>query len=107
MDWFQHLVGLLRPGGHALSSPSAHVAHMVVALAVYILACRLIMRQLRGTWREVLLAAFNVAGIFGSPIYGRMLYGNGIFIAYLTVICLQYVALYIFCEKKGWLPWLA
>ena len=107
MAWAQHLIGLLRPGSHALSSPSGHVLHMVGALAIYIFACRLAMRQLRGTWREVLLAAFNVAGIYGSLIYGRMLYGNGIFIAYLIVICLQYAALYIFCEKKGWLPWLA
>jgi D-alanyl-lipoteichoic acid acyltransferase DltB (MBOAT superfamily) len=107
MAWVHHLIGLLRSGGHTVSSPSSHIAHMVGALAIYIVACRLIMRQLQGAWREVLLAAFNLAGIYGFLFYGKFNYANGIFVAYLVLICLQYVMLQVFCEKKGWLPWLA
>jgi D-alanyl-lipoteichoic acid acyltransferase DltB (MBOAT superfamily) len=100
MAFLHHLVGF-----H--SSPTAHVVRMAVALVIYIFASRLIMRHLAGCWREILFAAFNLAGVYGLLFYGRSNHFNLIFLIYVALVCFQYVMLRAFAEKKGNLPWLA
>lgn len=106
MAWMQHLISFLRPASVA-HSPSIHAMHVVVALVIYIAACRLVMRQLKGTSREILFAAFNLAGVYGFLFYGRQSHYKAMFAIYFLLICFQYAMLRAFSEKKGWLPWLA
>ncbi len=94
-------------GNAASPSPAIHVIHLAGALALYIVACRIVMRRLSGIWREVLFAVANLAGVYGLLFYGRQPYFTGIFITYVLVVIAQFIALWVFSEKKGWLPWLA
>jgi D-alanyl-lipoteichoic acid acyltransferase DltB (MBOAT superfamily) len=65
------------------------------------------MRRLNGLGREILFAAFNVAGVYGFLFFGRQSHSNGIFLVYLGIVVFQYIMLRAFAEKKSWLPWLA
>ncbi|HUE37392.1 MAG TPA: MBOAT family O-acyltransferase [Candidatus Acidoferrum sp.] len=107
MALIHHLIGFLRPANATHSSPFVHVMHLSAALVIYIVACRLVMRQLKGGWREILFAGFNLAGVYGFLFYGRQSHYNAMFVIYLVLICFQYAMLRGFSEKKGWLPWLA
>jgi D-alanyl-lipoteichoic acid acyltransferase DltB (MBOAT superfamily) len=102
-----HLIALLRTGHPAYQAPLLHLLHSALGLIIYVLACRTIIRHLRGVWREILFAGFNVAGVYGFLFYGRQNHSNGMFLIYLALIVFQYVMLRTFSEKKGWLPWLA
>jgi D-alanyl-lipoteichoic acid acyltransferase DltB (MBOAT superfamily) len=106
MVFFHHFADLLH-SEHLTPSPTAHVLHTAIALVIYIVACRLIVRQLKGLLREVLFAAFNLAGVYGFLFYGIYARYNSIFLIYLALICVQFIMLRAFAEKKGRLPWLA
>lgn len=80
---------------------------MAIALVIYILACRIVMRRLGGSCREILFAGFNLAGVYGLLFYGRSNHFNLMFLIYLALVCFQYAMLRAFAEKKGSLPWLA
>ena len=84
-----------------------HLVHMAVAIGIYIIACRLVMRHLRGTIREVIFVAFNLAGVYGFLFYGRQSHYTAIFLIYLALVLFQYTMLRVFAEKKGSLPWFA
>jgi D-alanyl-lipoteichoic acid acyltransferase DltB (MBOAT superfamily) len=107
MVWVQHLFGLLRPAGQAHSLPSAHLMHLAAGMVFYIAACRLVMRRLRGVWREILFAAFNLTSVYGFLFYGQHIHANGIFLAYVAIVSFQYAMLRAFSQKKRWLPWVA
>jgi D-alanyl-lipoteichoic acid acyltransferase DltB (MBOAT superfamily) len=87
--------------------PTVHVIHMAAALVIYVVACRLVMRWLGGHLREILFAAFNLAGVYGLFFYGRIAHSNLVFLIYVMLVCFQYVMLRGFAEKKGGLPWIA
>jgi membrane protein involved in D-alanine export len=107
MAFLHHLIGLLRPANRAHSLPPAHLMHLAVALVFYIVACRFIIRRWKGVWREVGLAGFNVAGVYGFLFYDQQSHFNGMFFVYIAMVFFQFVMLRAFSEKKGWLPWLA
>ena len=108
MSWPHHLIGaLLRRGNPAASPPIIHVLHLAIALLIYITVCRFVMRRFSGSLREIILAAFNVAGVYGFLFYRDQPHFNEIFAAYLVVIGFQFFMLWQFSEKKGRLPWLA
>jgi D-alanyl-lipoteichoic acid acyltransferase DltB (MBOAT superfamily) len=92
---------------HRPSLPSAHVVHFGTGLLIYIVACRFLMRSLCGIWREVLLAALNIAGVYGFLFFGRHSHYSEIFAIYVVLVTLQYATLRAFSGKAGWLPWLA
>lgn len=100
MGFLHHFTG-------SYTSPTGHVVHTAVALVIYISACRLFMRQLSGHWREILLAGFNLAAVYGFLFYGRPNHANWMFLIYVALVCFQYVMLRVFAERKGNLPWLA
>jgi D-alanyl-lipoteichoic acid acyltransferase DltB (MBOAT superfamily) len=89
------------------TSPTAHVVRTAMALVIYLVACRLVIRQLSGLWREILFAGLNLAGVYGLLFYGRLAHSNLMFLIYVILICFQYVMLRAFAEKKGNLPWVA
>jgi D-alanyl-lipoteichoic acid acyltransferase DltB (MBOAT superfamily) len=84
-----------------------HTLHLSLALLIYIAVCRFVMRRFSGHPREMLLAAFNLAGVYGFLLYRTEPYYNGIFAAYVAVMGFQFLMLRQFSEKKGRLPWLA
>jgi D-alanyl-lipoteichoic acid acyltransferase DltB (MBOAT superfamily) len=98
---------LSRLHNHEPSSPSAHLIHLGTALLIYMIACRLVVRLLHGTWREVLFAGLNVAAVYGFLFFGHHTHYSEIFAIYVVLVILQYVILWAFSEKAGWLPWLA
>jgi D-alanyl-lipoteichoic acid acyltransferase DltB (MBOAT superfamily) len=80
---------------------------LIAGLLAYTLACRLVMRQLGGTWREVAFAGLNLAGVYGFLFYGHQSHYTERFIFYLGLIFSQYIMLVAFSEKQGGKPWLA
>jgi D-alanyl-lipoteichoic acid acyltransferase DltB (MBOAT superfamily) len=66
------------------------------------------MRHLACTWREVLLAALNVGGVYGFLFYARHQTPDKLrFSIYLVVVVVQFLMLRLFAKKGGSLPWLA
>jgi len=60
------------------------------------------------TWREVLLAALNVGGVYGFLFYARHQTPDKLrFSIYLVVVVVQFLMLRLFAKKGGSLPWLA
>ncbi|MFY9989148.1 MAG: MBOAT family O-acyltransferase [Chthoniobacterales bacterium] len=77
-----------------------------LGLAVELICCLLftglIVRRLRGKWREVIFALFNLACLL------LLFQLNAVtFASYLALICLQYATLWKFAESEGWKPWIA
>ena len=79
----------------------------VFGMLVYILAGRLLMRQLAGIWREALFAILNVAGLYGFFFYSKDHFYTRFFWVYLALVIFQFAMLQVFAGKNGWLPWLA
>ena len=104
MSLVHHLIPLLRSGS---SSAAVHLLHLIVALLIYIFACRLVVKQLNGHWREILFAAFNIAGVYLFLFYKRQEHYQLMFLIYLGLVAFQFVMLRAFAQKKGRVPWLA
>jgi D-alanyl-lipoteichoic acid acyltransferase DltB (MBOAT superfamily) len=79
----------------------------LAGLAAYILAGRLVMRQLSGGGREFSFALLNVAGVFVFLFYGSKEHYALRFGIYLALIVGLYLTVCLFAEKKGGWPWLA
>jgi membrane protein involved in D-alanine export len=82
---------------------------MAVELVGYIAIARVLVKWLRGIWREATFAALNVAALYlfffrGEPPDRRYI---PTFLAYLALVICQFLALKIFVSRKGWLPWIA
>lgn len=76
----------------------------LILILAYLLLGRLIMRRLAGGLRSTAFALLNLAGFYGFFIQtGRL----PIFLAYVALVILQYLALLLFSKKGGWKPWLA
>jgi D-alanyl-lipoteichoic acid acyltransferase DltB (MBOAT superfamily) len=73
----------------------------------YILTGRLVMKGLRGQAREFVFAILNLAALYLLFFYDKDGRNTPAFVAYLTVVIIQYLMLRLFAERKGWLPWLA
>lgn len=80
---------------------------LIAGLLAYTFACRLVMRRLSGTWREVLFAGLNLAGVYGFLFYGHQSHYTERFVFYLGLIFFQYIMVVAFSEKQGGKPWLA
>jgi D-alanyl-lipoteichoic acid acyltransferase DltB (MBOAT superfamily) len=92
--------------GQSSELQSVHLLRLAVALLAYILASRVVMRYMKGTWREVVFAGLNLAALYRF-IISRAPNGHWVFVIYLAIVGFQYVTLRAFSGKKGWLPWLA
>jgi D-alanyl-lipoteichoic acid acyltransferase DltB (MBOAT superfamily) len=79
----------------------------IAGLLIYILVSRMAMRFLTGTWREVVFAFINLAGVYGFLFYGQQSHYDERFVIYLLLIVFQYAMLRAFAEKEGGKPWLA
>ncbi len=80
---------------------------LIVALSAYILVCRVVLRRLSGTWREIAFAFLNIAGVYGFLFYGHQSHYVLRFAIYLGIVAFQYIMVWAFSEKEGWKPWLA
>jgi D-alanyl-lipoteichoic acid acyltransferase DltB (MBOAT superfamily) len=80
---------------------------LILALLVYILGCRIVMRYLRGSWREGCLALLNVGGVYWFLFAGQQSHYFERFVIYLLLIGFQYAMVVAFAQKNGWRPWLA
>jgi len=81
-------------------------------LVIYILASRLVMRCLRGGSREVVMALLNLAGVYiffysANDDHAHHFNGARLFVECVILVLIQFVALRIFSDAKGWLSWLA
>jgi D-alanyl-lipoteichoic acid acyltransferase DltB (MBOAT superfamily) len=109
MSLIHHVIALLRSwlGNQGNESASAHAVRLAAGLVAYIVLCRFVMRWMRGVSREVALAIINVAALHRFLFNNNATSGNKQFVAYLILICIQFVMLRLFSEKKGSWPWLA
>ncbi|HTB85077.1 MAG TPA: MBOAT family O-acyltransferase [Candidatus Sulfotelmatobacter sp.] len=73
----------------------------------YVLAGRLLIRQLRGVWRDGLFALMNIAGLYFFWMKGLGFVSHLDFLIYVLLVLVQFAMLYAFAEKPGGLPWLA
>jgi D-alanyl-lipoteichoic acid acyltransferase DltB (MBOAT superfamily) len=81
--------------------------HQLAGLLAYVIAGRVVMRQLNGGVREALLAVLNVAGVFFFLFYGSKEHYALRFVIYLALIVGLYLALRLLADKRGSWPWLA
>lgn len=109
MAWLHHLIGLLGSwlGYQGNESQSIHMVRLAIGLLAYVVAGRIAMRCLRGTWREIIFVVLNLAALFRFLFGSNLNNGNLLFVIYLALVCFQYVTLRAFAERKGSLPWLA
>jgi len=78
--------------------------HSLILILGYILAGRLIIRRLAGGPRAVAFGLLNLAGVYCFFMQSARV---PIFLAYVAVVVVQYLALLLFSKKSGWKPWLA
>jgi len=84
-----------------------NVLEFVLEIFIYIVASRMLLRWLDGTLREFLYATLNVAATYRFCLYAQSDHFNAAFAAYLALILVQYLALFLFSEQTDWKPWLA
>lgn len=82
---------------------------LVVQLAGYVAVARVLVKWLRGSWRELLFAALNIAALylflFHHPEHDSREIPT--YLTYIALVIFQYVMFRVFVGKKGGLPWLA
>ncbi len=78
-----------------------------VEILTYLLVGCLVMKKLRGLWREAAFGILNVAAVYFFWFYKEDRQHALAFAAYVALIALQYAALRVFVGKGGWLPWIA
>ena len=76
----------------------------LAVILAYILAGRFIIRHLLGGTRAAAFALLNLIGFYYFFMRSARL---PIFLAYVAVVVIQYLALLLFSKKGGWKPWLA
>ena len=81
--------------------------YLLAGLLAYIVAGRIVMRQLTGGIRETALAILNLAGVFFFLFYGGKEHYLLRFGIYVALIAGLYLALWLFADKRGGWPWLA
>ena len=80
---------------------------LLAGLLAYIVAGRLVMRQLAGNVREIALAGLNVAGVFFFLFYGNKEHYALRFGIYVALVVALYLTVCLFADKRGAWPWLA
>ncbi len=80
---------------------------ILFGLLAYVLAGRLVMRQLTGGLRETSLAGLNVGGVFVFIFYFGKEHYVLRFVIYVALIVVLYLAMCLFADKSGGWPWLA
>ena len=86
---------------------SNHYLHYLAGLLAYVLAGRVVIRQLTSLVRETALAALNLAGVFVFLFYGGKEHYVLRFAIYLALIVGLYFTVCWFADKRGRWPWLA
>src|SRR5580704_12877745 len=81
--------------------------HLLIGLAAYILAGRMIMRLLSGGGREFCFAVLNLAAVFLFLFYGGTEHFVLRFTIYLALVAGLYFTVLLFSERRGNWPWLA
>ena len=81
--------------------------YFITGLLAFVVAGRLIMRQLTGGVRETALAALNLVGVFIFLFYGGNEHYALRFGIYFALIVGLYLAVLLFADKRGRWPWLA
>src|ERR1700733_8179750 len=81
--------------------------YLLAGLLAYVVAGRVVMRQLTGVTRETALAILNVAGVFAFLFYGGKEHYVLRFGIYVALIVGLYLVLRLFADKRGAWPWLA
>jgi D-alanyl-lipoteichoic acid acyltransferase DltB (MBOAT superfamily) len=80
---------------------------LILKIFAYIAAGKLVIARMGGRAREIAFALLNLAGFYFFFVQGKDARAPVFFAAYCFVISVQYLALRLFTEKKGWIPWLA
>ena len=73
----------------------------------YILVAHLVIKRLRGLWREAAFTVLNIAALYLSFFCGKDSRYIPTFLAYLALITFQYLMVRLFAQKSGWQPWVA
>lgn len=82
----------------------------LLAAGLYVLLGRWIVRH-RSRGQDAAFALVNLAAAYLFFFWGKdqrfALLFNLLFVAYLALVCIQYLALRFWGARSGWLPWLA
>jgi len=79
----------------------------LAAILLYLAAARLVLKLLGGVPRHAAFALLNVAGFYWFFYHGSDARYRPIFLLYLTLVLVLYLAMRIFSGRAGWQPWLA
>ena len=82
-------------------------ASSILALGIYILLGRFLVRRGAGTWREIAFVFLNLAGFYYCFCWGRPAHNAVAFGIYVGAVLFQFLMLLWFSEKSGRLVWLA
>ena len=80
---------------------------LIVGLLIYVLACRFVLRRLKGVCREVAFVLLNMAGYYCYFVYGRDTRYGLVLAVYVPLILIQYTTLTLFSTRKDSKAWLA
>jgi D-alanyl-lipoteichoic acid acyltransferase DltB (MBOAT superfamily) len=83
---------------------------LVVEIASYTMAARVLVKWFRGFWRDLIFAALNIAALylffFRNPAYDSHRQISTL-VVYVVIVVWQFAMFRLFIGKKGWLPWVA
>jgi len=79
----------------------------LIKMLGYIVAGRLVVKWLRGAWRDSAFAVLNVGVLYWIFFHHAELRYLATFAAYLALVVFQYAMLRVFAPKGDWRPWLA
>ena len=82
-------------------------ASSILALVIYILLGRFLVRRGAGTWREIAFVFLNLAGFYYCFCWGRPAHNAVAFGFYIGAVLFQFLMLLWFAEKPGASAWLA
>ena len=82
-------------------------ASSILALGIYILLGRFLVRRGAGTWREIAFVLLNLAGFYYCYCWGNPAHNAVAFGIYIGAVLFQFLMLLWFSEKSGRLVWLA
>lgn len=82
---------------------------LAVELAAYVAIGRVLVKWLRGHWRDLTFAALNIAALYLFLFHDPDKDPRSIptYLTYIALVIFQYVMFRAFVAKKGPLPWLA
>jgi D-alanyl-lipoteichoic acid acyltransferase DltB (MBOAT superfamily) len=79
----------------------------ILAILVYVIVGRLLVRRRSGGWRQAAFALLNLGGICYFYLAGEHLRHAVGFAIYVVLVVFQYATMRLFSESRGWRFWLA